>query len=152
MDEIALSMGFDGDSPCRTEAAITYELTHNLGNGHVFLPRDKLIAATAQLIDLPADRVEITLDELIERKVIVQEQVANVLACYLRRMYEAETFVAQRLLAMVKAAVRDGAQRGENHPGDRGAAGHRLCPAAAAGGGARRARGRARHHRRPRYR
>ena len=24
MDEIALSMGFDGDSPCRTEAAITY--------------------------------------------------------------------------------------------------------------------------------
>lgn len=48
MDEIALSMGFDGDSPCRTEAAITYELTHNLGNGHVFLPRDKLIAATAR--------------------------------------------------------------------------------------------------------
>ena len=108
MDEIALSMGFDGDSPCRTEAAITYELTHNLGNGHVFLPRDKLIAATAQLIDLPADRVEITLDELIERKVIVQEQVANVLACYLRRMYEAETFVAQRLLAMVKQPFETG--------------------------------------------
>ena len=45
-DEIALSMGFDGDDPCRTEAAVLYELNHNLSNGHVFLPRLKLIAAT----------------------------------------------------------------------------------------------------------
>lgn len=45
MDEIALSMGFDGDSPCRVEAALTYELSHNLNNGHVFLPRDKLLSA-----------------------------------------------------------------------------------------------------------
>ena len=52
--------------------------------------------------------MEITLDELIERKVIVQEQVANVLARYLRRMYEAETFVAQRLLAMVKQPFETG--------------------------------------------
>ena len=50
MDEIALSMGFDGDSPCRVEAALTYELSHNLNNGHVFLPRDKLLFASAQLI------------------------------------------------------------------------------------------------------
>ena len=34
--------------------------------------------------------------------------MANVLACYLRRMYEAETFVAQRLLAMVKQPFETG--------------------------------------------
>ena len=49
MDEIALSMGFEGDDPCRLEAAVVYELEHNLGNGHVFLPRDKLVSATAEL-------------------------------------------------------------------------------------------------------
>ena len=46
-DEMALSMGFDGDSACRTQAALVYELEYNQGNGHVFLPREKLIYAAA---------------------------------------------------------------------------------------------------------
>jgi len=67
MDEIALSMGFDGDSPCRVEAALTYELSHNLNNGHVFLPRDKLLFASAQLIDGNPDTLETALDGLLAR-------------------------------------------------------------------------------------
>ena len=101
-DEIALSMGFDADNSCRTEAALTHELAHNMGNGHVFLPREKLIAATAQLIGLEAEAVEIALDGLLSRGVIHQEQIANVQGCYLRRMWEAETFVARKLLEMVR--------------------------------------------------
>ena len=51
-DEIALSMGFSGDSSCRTEAGVLFELSHNeQSGGHVFLPREKLVAATAQLLD-----------------------------------------------------------------------------------------------------
>ncbi len=100
MDEIALSMDFGADDTCRVEAALEYELTYNLNNGHVFLPREKLLAATGQLIDLPVDMVEIGLDGLLERHVVVQEPVANVTACYLRSYYEAETFVAQKLLAL----------------------------------------------------
>ncbi len=100
MDEIALSMDFGADDPCRVEAAIEYELTYNLNNGHVFLPREKLVAATAQLIDLPADTVEIALDSLIERMVVVQQPIANVTGCYLRSYHEAEVYVAQKLLAM----------------------------------------------------
>ena len=37
MDEIALSMGMAGDSRRRVEAAVLFELTYNLNNGHVFL-------------------------------------------------------------------------------------------------------------------
>ena len=99
-DQIAISMGFGGEDPCRLEAAITYELQHNLGNGHVFLPRQKLIAASAALISVGEDVIEIALDNLIGRFVIVQEHIANVDACYLRRMHQAERYVAQRLLAM----------------------------------------------------
>ena len=55
MDEIALSMGMAGDSRRRVEASVLFELTYNLNNGHVFLPRDKLIAAASQLIDCPPD-------------------------------------------------------------------------------------------------
>ncbi|MBR5218025.1 MAG: AAA family ATPase, partial [Oscillospiraceae bacterium] len=100
MDEIALSMDFGADDPCRVEAAIEYELTYNLNNGHVFLPRQKLVAATAQLIDLPADAVEMALDHLIQRSVVVQQPIANVEGCYLRSYYEAEVYVADKLLAL----------------------------------------------------
>ncbi len=98
-DEIALAMGFDGEDPCRTEAAVLYELQHNLSNGHVFLPRAKLIAATAQLIGVGADAAEKALDDLAERQAVVCKPIANVEGCYLRRMYEAEVYVAKRLAA-----------------------------------------------------
>ena len=93
MDEIALSMGIAGDSRRRVEAAVLFELTYNLNNGHVFLPRDKLAAAAAQLIDCPGDMVETALDDLVGRGTIRCQRVARVDACYLRRLYEAETGV-----------------------------------------------------------
>jgi len=104
MDEIALSMGFEGDDPCRLEAAVLYELEHNLNNGHVFLPRDKLVSATAELIGVEQDAVEITVDNLEERRSVVRERVAGVEACYLRRMHEAETYVARKLKVLQAAA------------------------------------------------
>lgn len=101
-DEMALSMGFDGDSPCRTQAALLYELQHNQGNGHVFLPREKLLWAAAQLIGLPPDQVEMCLDTMVEQGAIRQEQVAGVLGCYTPELYEAECFVANKLLSMLR--------------------------------------------------
>ncbi|MBQ2061345.1 MAG: ATP-dependent RecD-like DNA helicase [Oscillospiraceae bacterium] len=102
VDEIALAMGFEGDDPCRTAAALTYELEHNLGNGHVFLPRDKLLAATDALIGVEPEILEIELDKLISRGALVQERFAGVDACYLRRMHEAEVFVADKLRTLQK--------------------------------------------------
>ena len=104
-DAIAISMGFGGDDPCRLRAAIEYELAHNAGNGHVFLPREKLLAATAQLVGVDTDTVEVTLDKLIDGFAVVEKPIANVRGCYLPRMYQAETFVAQRLLSMLHTPV-----------------------------------------------
>ena len=104
-DAIAISMGFGGDDPCRLRAAIEYELAHNAGNGHVFLPREKLLAATAQLVDVDTDMVETVLDKLIDSFAVVEKPIANVRGCYLPRLYQAETFVAQRLLSMLRAPV-----------------------------------------------
>ena len=102
-DEIALSMGFGGDAALRTEAGLLFELSHNRdAGGHVFLPREKLLAATVQLLDCGADAAEKSLDDLIDARRIVQEPVANVLACYLRASWEDETYVAARIGAMLK--------------------------------------------------
>ena len=108
MDEIALSMGIAGDSRRRVEAAVLFELTYNLNNGHVFLPRDKLIAAACQLIDCPPDTVEIALDDLIGRGAVRSQRVAKVDACYLRRLYEAETHVAAKLEELLRFQADQG--------------------------------------------
>ena len=102
-DEIAMSMGMAADSSCRMEAAVTFELSHNERNGHVFLPRGKLIAATAQLLDCEPDYIENALDALTERGAVVCEPVANVEACYLRRLWEAETYIRAKLDLLLAA-------------------------------------------------
>ena len=112
IDEIALSMGFDADCMERMGAAVTYELAHNENNGHVFLPREKLIAATCQLLDCGIDSVEAALDDLIARKAVIQEQVANVQGCYLRRLWEAETSACLRLNALLEVPADVSSQSG----------------------------------------
>ena len=96
-DGIAMSMGIAADSGERLQAAVIFELSHNENNGHVFLPRPKLAAATCQLLQCDQELVERALDDLIDRGAVVREQVANVEACYLRRLWEAETSACRRL-------------------------------------------------------
>lgn len=104
-DRIALGLGVDPDSGERMQAAVTFELSHNERNGHVFLPRQKLVAATAQLLDCPPEPVEAALDALIDRRAVMQEPIANVQACYLRRLWDAETTVTQRLNQLLSADI-----------------------------------------------
>lgn len=107
-DEIALSLGLNPDSGSRLEAAVLFELGHNENNGHVFLPREKLLLATCQLLEAEMEPVETALDTLIERGAVVQEAVANVTACYLRRLYDAERYTAQKLTLLLSASADQG--------------------------------------------
>ena len=111
-DGIAMGMGLAADSDQRLQAAVTFELSHNENNGHVFLPRNKLISATTQLLDSGAELVEQALDSLIERGAVVQEQVAHVEACYLRRLWEAECSACIRLAGLLAADTDRSAQAG----------------------------------------
>ncbi|MEG1918347.1 MAG: ATP-dependent RecD-like DNA helicase, partial [Oscillospiraceae bacterium] len=107
-DEIAMSLGIAADSGCRIEAAVLFELNHNENNGHVFLPRDKLVPATAQLLTAPTDAVDGALDALIDRGAVVCQQVARIEACYLRRLYEAETYATAKVNLLLEAAADQG--------------------------------------------
>ena len=103
-DKLALSMGMEGDDPQRIEAGLLFELAHNLDNGHTFLPRRKLLPATAQLIELEGETeaLEDALEALLERGEVIQETVANEEAVYLHDLYEAEQYVAFRLSEMAR--------------------------------------------------
>ncbi len=99
-DRLALKLGFQGDSPERVEAAVLFELSHNAGGGHCFIPEEKLAAAVCQLIGVTPEQSHAAIGRLQEAGEVVREEIVGLDAVYLRRLYEAETYVAQRLLAM----------------------------------------------------
>ena len=109
VDNLALELGIEGDSINRISAAVLFELQHNSGNGHCFIPRDKLIAATSQLISVPADLVSDAIDSLSENGGLVCDKVANLNVCYLTELYEAETYTAERLKSMVGLKTKSSA-------------------------------------------
>jgi exodeoxyribonuclease V alpha subunit len=101
-DTLALGLGFESDSDQRIAAAILFEMTHNLGNGHCFLPKNKLLDATARLIGVPSDSVEDCLQVLLDGGDVRMESVAGVEACYLERLWQAEVYAAARLAQMAQ--------------------------------------------------
>ena len=107
-DTLALDLGLDGDSAERVAAAIVFELQHNSTNGHVFIPREKLIMATAQLIGLEPENIEEGLEILLDSGEIVCQSVAGCEACYLSGLFEAEEYTARRLRAMARELPFEG--------------------------------------------
>ena len=99
-DELALAIGLDGEDPQRLEAGILFELTHNLNNGHTFLPVQKLLWATGQLIGVEGPGLTEALDSLEHQGLLTREEVAGEDACYLSSIQEAEEYVAWRLEEM----------------------------------------------------
>lgn len=104
-DRLALEMGMEGNSPNRINAAVLFELLHNSGNGHCFIPHEKLSAITSELIGVAPDEAESSIDELIESGRLIFEEIAGCKACYLPELYEAETTAAERLAEMCGHAV-----------------------------------------------
>ena len=102
-DHLAFDLGCESDDPNRVRAAVIFELRHNANNGHCFIPADKLTAATAQFINAEPENVAAAIEILEERGAITRSPLAGRDACYLSELYEAETFVAERLRKLAKA-------------------------------------------------
>jgi len=101
-DSIALDLGFESDCPQRLSAAIIFVLVHNLGNGHTFIPKNKLTTAVIELIGTESEAVEEALDALCEYGDIIIDPIAGVEGCYLKNLFDAEFYTANRLLEMGK--------------------------------------------------
>ena len=98
VDRFAIELGIAADDPRRVEAGILFELTYNLTAGHSFLPEDKLIPATAQLLSVESDAVEKGLERLLEADRLVRDKLAGITVVYLPELYEAEKYCTRSLL------------------------------------------------------
>lgn len=99
-DKLARELGLEADAPLRLEAGLLYTLSHNLDNGHVFLPYAKLLTAAQRLLGTESSVLEDHLEGLTDRGTIVREEIAGQDACYLARLHYCETYVANALLEM----------------------------------------------------
>ena len=99
VDQFAISLGVAGDDPRRVEAGTLFELSYNLTGGHCFLPEEKLIAATARLLQLESDEpVKQGIARLLEADRLVRERLAGITVIYLPELHEAETECTRMLL------------------------------------------------------
>lgn len=98
-DQMAKSLGCEEDSPFRIRAGIKYALSYNAThNGHVFIPRDKLIGLSAQLLGLSTERVEEIVEGGVSGVKIIR--YGSTQCVYLEDYYEAEKYIAAKLVLL----------------------------------------------------
>lgn len=97
VDRFAIELGIAGDDPRRVEAGLLFELSYNLTAGHCFLPADKLVPATAQLLTVDPETVKAAQDRLLEADRLIQETLAGIAVVYLPRLHDAEVYCCEAL-------------------------------------------------------
>lgn len=106
-DRLALDTGLDERNHSRIQAAVLFELRYNLGNGHCFIPRQKLTAVTSELIGVEPELIDESIEEMTESGLLVAEEIAGLVACYLPELYAAETDTAEQLARMSRRSFRE---------------------------------------------
>ena len=98
VDRFAVELGIFAEDPRRVEAGILYELRFNLSAGHSFLPKDKLLSATAQLLSISVEAVEMGLQRLLEGERLTENTLTGIQVIYLPELFQAECYIRTRLL------------------------------------------------------
>ena len=98
VDRFAIELGIAGDDPRRVEAGILFELHYNLSAGHSFLPEDKLILATSQLLSVDPETVRAGAERLQQGDRLICSVLSGITVVYLPELYEAERYCTRRLL------------------------------------------------------
>ena len=102
VDRFAIELGVAGDDPRRVRAGVLFELNYNLSAGHSFLPLDKLVPATAQLLSVEPEAVFRNVDNMLENGQLIQDTLAGITVIYLPQLYDAECYLTGRFLQAAK--------------------------------------------------
>lgn len=97
-DKIARTVGIDKSSSERIQAGIKFVLSHNANqNGHTYLPEDKLISTSCELLGSSRDETEDALQALCDIMGVVRQKTGSRRVIYLKKYYDAEQYVAKKL-------------------------------------------------------
>ena len=102
-DKIAQSVGIDKNSAERIRSGIKYILNYNAShNGHVYIPEERLIEASADLLKIAAMEAEDALQALIDDTQVTLAKISNRNCVYLSSYYYAENYIISKLDSLEK--------------------------------------------------
>lgn len=102
-DQLALKLGFSEQSIERAQAALRYVLQEAAGDGHCACPEESAWQEAQKHTGIGLDVLCQATQSLIESAELVREPALTAEpALYLRKLYQAETGVAERLLELCK--------------------------------------------------
>lgn len=96
-DVIALNMGVEKDSVSRLEAGAAYVLSTAIMNGHVYLPREKLVFKSSEILECEQEKVQLAIDNMITLGKLIDADGG----IYLSSMYISEVETARRIIELV---------------------------------------------------
>ena len=105
-DRLAFKLGLAPDSPDRLCSGVRHLLTTNEHqNGHVCLPREKLVAGAAKLLEAPTPAVEEAVATLIKEKKLCAVNFNDVQYVYEKQAYEDEKYIARKMALLDKVCA-----------------------------------------------
>ncbi|NLZ37166.1 MAG: ATP-dependent RecD-like DNA helicase [Clostridiales bacterium] len=107
-DALAATLGIPKDDPERLRCGLEYILNYNANrNGHVCLPRTKLLEAADSFFSLPRPTLENALDGLLKDGGLMASVEDGEQQIYLKSYFEAELYVAEKLKALSGVRMDD---------------------------------------------
>lgn len=109
-DRIAHKVGIEAEDPQRIKAGLRYTLSQATNNGHVYLPRNKLLEKTRELIEVSPGLVKEQLDGMVSNGSLVREESDRGEGdrIYLPSLYITEKEVAERLVSLKSTGMEAG--------------------------------------------
>jgi exodeoxyribonuclease V alpha subunit len=105
-DAVATSLGLAADSPERIGAGLRYVLGRAADEGHVYLPRERLVEGAARLLGAPSGRVEQVIDAEIAAGRLATRPLADGGAVLQPEIDAAEAGIADHLRRLARSTPR----------------------------------------------
>src|SRR6202790_3275465 len=104
-DAIAMKLGIEKTAMIRVRAGISYALTEAMDEGHCGLPAEELTPLAVELLEVPAELVQTSLDLGLAEKTVVADTVGDTACIFLAGLYRAEQVIAERILRLVNGTL-----------------------------------------------
>ena len=101
-DRLAYSLQMPQEDSCRIRAGIVYILHHNMNNGHTCLPKDKLLEAASNFLEIALEQANTALEDLLNEGTLQLDVINDREFLFTNKMHQVEVYSAGRLLMMLK--------------------------------------------------
>ena len=106
-DRLAMSLGIGKETDVRVEAGVRHVLEEAGGQGHVYLPRQRLVEAAGQRLEIESARIDAAVDRLARRgEIAVERTETDGEAVFETGLWRAEMAAAQGLRRLLRAPRR----------------------------------------------